>query len=183
MLANLRALFAVIFDIILLRRGPEAMPASQTLLVLVVALNIVGSVILNGADASSLGVAVLQAAVGCAVMLLWFRAALVLSQKGERFLQTMSALLAVNAMFLPAMIPLITALLPYLEKADPANPPPAALFILTLVIAGWALVVQVRIVRAAFECPWIGAILLVLGEVIATGFISMLLFGSPDGAA
>jgi hypothetical protein len=38
MLANLRALFGVIADIVLLRRGPENLPASLPLLVFTVAL-------------------------------------------------------------------------------------------------------------------------------------------------
>jgi hypothetical protein len=183
MLANLRALLGVIVDIILFRRGPEAVPASQVLLALVVAINVAGSVLLGGSTGTSFGEALLQSLLGCTVMLLWFRAALVLARKAERFLQTVTALFAVNAVFLPAMVPMFAALVPYLEKSDPATQPPAALFMLTLIVGFWVLIVQVRIVRAAFECPWIGAILLVVGEVFAAGFVAMLLFGSPEKGA
>jgi len=39
MLANLRALFGLLVDIVLLRRGPESLPASPSLLVIVIVLN------------------------------------------------------------------------------------------------------------------------------------------------
>jgi hypothetical protein len=179
MLANLRALFGCVVDIILLRRGPEALPASQGLLVVLVALNVGGSLIMAAATSVPLASALLQILVACAVMLLWFRGALVVAQKRERFVQTMTAMFGVSALFLPVVIPLLRALSPYLEKPDPNVPPPAALALITFFVLIWALVVQVRIVRDAFECPWFGAILLVAGEFIAASFVSMLLFGVP----
>jgi len=180
MLANLRALLGVIIDIILLRRGPESVPASQVLLAFVMALNIGGALLLGRVDADSLGQALAQSVVGCAVLLAWFHAALIIARKRERYLQTMTALFAVNALFLPAVIPMYTALMPYLEKADPANPPPAALLLLALALSIWVLVIQVRIVRAAFECPWLGAFLLMIGEIFFAGMVSMLFFGSAE---
>ena len=114
MLANLRALFGVVIDIILLRRGPESIPVSQVLLAFVVALNVGGSLLLGRIDAGSLGQALAQSLAGCAVLLAWFHAALTLARKRERFLQTMTALFAVNALFLPAVVPLFTALVPYM---------------------------------------------------------------------
>ena len=41
MLANLRALFGVFVDIMLLRRGPEHLPASPVLLGIVVAVDVI----------------------------------------------------------------------------------------------------------------------------------------------
>jgi len=183
MLANLRVLFGVVVDIILFRRGPESMPASQVLLAFVVVLNVIGSLFLGEVNSTNLGEALLQAVVGCAVMLAWFWFALAQAQKQERFMQMMTATFAVNALFLPAMIPMLGALMPYLEKADPATPPPAALLLLTMIIAVWALVVQVRIVRATFECPWAIAVLLVVGEILVASSVSLLLFGGAEKAA
>lgn len=176
MLANLRALFSSVVDIILFRRGPENLPASQALLAVLVAVSIVGSVIMSAVASLPTSNALLESVVGSAVMLLWFRVALAVAGKRERFLQTMTAIFGVNILFLPVMVPLLGALLPYLEKSDANTPPPAALFLITLLVGVWAFAVEIRIVRAAFECPWIGAVLLVIGEFFAAGFVAMLLF-------
>jgi len=180
MLANLRALFGVVVDITLLRRGPESVPASQLLLAVLVALNVAGSLLLGRVDPNSFGLALAQAVVGGLVPLAWYHAALIIASKRERFLQTMSALFGVNALFLPVAIPLFTALLPYLEKPDPASQPPGTLMLLAAALGIWLLIVQVRIVRLAFECHWVGALLLVIGQLFMAGLVSMLLFGSPE---
>jgi len=180
MLANLRALLGVVVDIILLRRGPESVPASQVLLAFVVALNIALSQLLGRDDSISFGLALAQSVVACLVLLAWYQGALMVAGKRERFLQTTAALLAVNAVFLPAAAPLYTALLPHIEKPNPASPPSAALLMLALTLGIWVLIVQVRIVRLAFECPWLGALLLVIGEIFFAGLVSMLIFGSPE---
>lgn len=183
MLANLRALFGCVIDIILLRRGPEALPTSRELLLIVVALNVAIAMALSAATSAPVGATLLQMLVSCAVMLLWFHGALVLAKKRERFLQTMTALFAVNAIFLPVIMPLYRAVAPYLEKPDPNVPPPAMLGLLLAFTSIWALVVEVRIVRAAFECPWIGAVLLIFGEALFAIVVFALLFGVAAKAA
>jgi hypothetical protein len=183
MLAILRALFGRLVDIILLRRGPEQLPASRTLLALVIALNVVGSLLMAGVVAVPVPDALLQSLVASGVMLLWYHWALILAQKRERFLQTMTALFGVSALFLPVLMPLVGAMLPYLQKPDPNAPPPATLLIMTTVVSIWGLVVDVRVVRAAFESSWVGAVLLVFGEFFAAIFVSTLLLGDPSQAS
>jgi hypothetical protein len=185
MLANLRALFGVVVDIVLLRRGPEHLPVSQALLFITVALSTLASAFMGVATGTAFASALLQAIVGALVMLLWFHIALGLAEKRERFPQMMTALFAVNALFMPILIPLVVTVFPYIEKPDPANPPPAAPLFLATAIGLWAFVVEVRVVRATFELEsmgrlaWLGAVLLVLGEFFAAAFIAMLLFGGP----
>jgi hypothetical protein len=185
MLANLRALFGVVVDIVLLRRGPEHLPVSQTLLFITIVLSVLASSLMGVATGLSPAVALLQASVGAIVMLVWFHLALSLANKRERFTQMMSALFAVNALFMPVLIPLVVAVLPYIQKPDPANPPPGGPLFLASAIGLWALVVEVRIVRAAFEFlsmgrfAWMGAVLLVFGEFFAAGLVAMMLFGGP----
>ena len=183
MLAILRALFGRLVDIILLRRGPEQLPASRTLLVLMIALNFVGSLVWACVVAVPVIDALLQSIIACAVMLVWYQWALHIVQKRERYLQTLTALFGVSAMFLPVLMPLVGAMLPYMEKADPNSPPPAALLIMTMVVLFWGLLVNVRIVRVAFETSWLGAVLLVLGEGFATLFVLGLILGDPSKAA
>jgi hypothetical protein len=182
MLAILRALFGRLVDIILLRRGPEQLPASRTLLALMITLNFLGSLIWAGVVSVRLVDAVLQSVIACSVMLLWYHWALHIAQKRERYLQTLTALFGVSAMFLPVLMPLVGAMMPYLEKADPNSPPPAALLIMTMVVLFWGLLVNVRIVRVSFETSWVGAVLLVLGEGFATLFVLGLFLSDPSKA-
>ena len=183
MLANLRALFGGVVDIVMFRRGPENLPASQTLLAIVVALSIVGSLAMSAVFPLPSPQGLIEPIYGCVFMLLWYRGALALANKRERFLQTMTALFGVNALFIPVMVPLMSALMPYLEKADASVAPPAALILISLAMAVWALAAQIRVVKAAFECPWIGAALLVVGEVIAASIVFAILFGGTAKAA
>jgi uncharacterized membrane protein len=178
MLANLRALFGVIVDIILLRRGPEQLPASPTLLAALVAASIVQSSLAAFFTPVSFLSALLQTIVGAAILLLWFHAALKIAGKRERFTQMMSALFGVDLLFVPVILPLIGALLPYAGKTDPQNPPPAMLSLVFLGVGVWWLFVKIRIVKATFEMPAFAAFLLLAGEFFATILIFTLLFGA-----
>jgi hypothetical protein len=181
MLVNLRALFSSVVDIILFRRGPENLPASQTLLAIVVALSILVMVVMTVLSSLPAGSALLEAALRSPVTLIWYFAALALANKRERAQQTLTAIFGVRALFHLLKIPLAAALIPYaiMVKADPTTPPPAALSLIALLVWVWALIVNVRITRAAFECPSFVAILLVVGEFFAFFFIISLLFGLP----
>ncbi len=90
-----------------------------------------------------------------------------LANKPERFVQTSTAIFGVTTLFMPALIPMVAALLPYIEKPDPAVQPPAALSLLCAVLGVWLLIVQVRIVRAAFEWPYVVAIVFIFGTNFA----------------
>jgi hypothetical protein len=186
MLANLRALFGVVIDIVLLRRGPEHLPASQALLAIAFALSVLASAFLGVSLGLSMPVALLQSLVGSIVMFMWFQVGLGMAGKRERVPQTMTALFIINALFVPPLIPLLTAVLPYVQNPDPASPPPGGPMFAITAIGFWALVVEVRVVRAAFEFlslgrfAWVGAVLVVLGEFFAAAVIGSLLFGAPE---
>lgn len=181
MLANLRALFGVVLDIVLLRRGPEQLPASPALLGCLVVLSVIGVGLMSLVLPVSLPVALGQGIVEALVALLWFRTALAAAGKQERFLQTMTALFAVEVLLRPIMIPLWGALAPFIVKADPNAPPPAALSLIFMFLGIWALVVYVRILRLAFEWPWFLAFLLLVGEFCAVVLVLSLLFGAAPG--
>jgi len=183
MLANLRALLGVLIDIILLRRGPEQLPASPALLATLVVANIILTSLAAVFMPVTFVAALLQATVSAAVLLLWFRSALTFAGKRERFTQLMIALVGVNLLFLPLILPLFAALLPYLGKSDPQNPPPVMLMMIVLGIAAWAFFVQIRIVKATFEWPGFFAFLLLVGEVFAALVIMTLIFGTAPAPA
>jgi hypothetical protein len=182
MLANLRALFGVVVDIVLLRRGPEHLPVSPALLGWLVVLSIIGTGLMSLVTPVSMPMAVGQGIIEAAVALLWFRAAFAAAGKLERFLQTMTAMFAVEVLLRPIMIPLVGALAPFVLKADPNSPPPAALFLITMFICIWAVVVYVRIVSLAFEWPWFVAFLLLVGQFCALVLVLSLLFGGAPSS-
>jgi hypothetical protein len=186
MLANLRALFSVVIDIILLRRGPENLPASTLLLALVIALNfllygILYYTLVMPNDPRTSGSWPLQLVIGALVTMFWFRLALKLSHRSERFVQTMIAVFATNTLFLPAALPIIGALIPYSEK--PGSPVPATLALPALLIAIWILAVQARIVRSAFDWSWTGSIGFVVGNNISAAILLSILFGDSQRTA
>ena len=179
MLVNLRALLVAIVDIILFRRGPESLPASVGLLAGVIAVNTALSELLFMLFPVGRDMSVGELVVAFLVPLLWYRVAFILAGKPERFLQTMIAFFGVNIVFQPMLAPLIATLAPYMVKPDPNLPPPAALSLLFFAIAVWALVVWVRVVRAAFEWPYVAVVIFIFAQAFAAVFVDMMLFGSP----
>jgi len=187
MLANLRALFGVVVDIILLRRGPEQLPASPLLMSVVVAVNcVVYGVAYHSQILPFLPEAQsrwpLDMALSTLLTLVWFRVAFKLVKKPERFVQTMIAVFATNTLFLPLELALIGQLLPYILKKPP-EAAPALLVLAMCILAVWTLAVLVRIVRLAFEWSWVRSIVFLFAGNIAIAIFLSILFGSSQGAA
>jgi hypothetical protein len=180
MLANLRALFGVIVDIVLLRRGPEHVPASSTLLVVIVTVYVAlytlayATFIVPAVPATPPTWA-LQIVMAVLLELLWFRAAFHIARKPERFVQTMIAMFAVSTLFVPALA-MVGTLMPYM-KEGPAAQPPAMLSFLTAFVGVWMVVVLIRIVRAAFEWTWPAAIFF----FVAANFVPVILLAIVFG--
>jgi hypothetical protein len=177
MLVNLRALLVRLIDIVLLRGGPESLPASVSLLVTVVVLNLVVTVVSFEIFPVGPQITAFELIVGTLVPLLWYRAAFVLVNKRDRFVQTMIAFFGSNLLFQPLFAPLLATLLPYLLKQDPNVTPPALASVLLLAVALWALLVLTRIVRAAFEWPTFAAIIFIFGQTMVAILINAVLFG------
>jgi hypothetical protein len=183
MLVNLRALFGVIVDIVLLRRGPENLPASNTLLAAVVAifiaLNVLAIQVFIVSQVSTAPRAwPLMIIVAALLQLVWFRAAFGIVRKPERFVQTMIAVFATSTLFIPALA-LFSVLIPYSKKGAAEAPP--LLSFLFIAVEVWMLMILSRIVRVAFEWPWLAAIVFVFAANFATAVILAVLFGdSPQ---
>jgi hypothetical protein len=179
MLANLRALFGVVFDIVLLRRGPEHLPASPALLGMVVAANFVLAALLYAMMPNVPGSWPLQLLVESAIALLWFHIALGLVGKRERFVQTMTAMFAVSTLFLPVLIPLISRLRPFLADADATVQPPAGIVLPAVILGIWMLAAYVRIVRSAFEWRVFPSVAFILAQNFVSAFLLGVLFAGP----
>lgn len=179
MLANLRALFGVVVDIVLLRRGPEQLPASQVLLGVVLAVHLVVTAILTALMPHAPPTWPLQLLIGTAFLMLWFHAALSLAQKRERFVQTMTAVFATSTLFVPVLVPLASAMQPFMANPENVQPPPGSVVMPAAIFALWLLAVEVRIVRSAFEWPLFVSIVFVLAQNFVTTWLLGLLFATP----
>lgn len=182
MLANLRALFGCMVDIILLRRGPEHLPASAVLLGIVVALEVIlysigDRLFIQPVAPQLAATSFAQMVVGALLTLLTFRIALHLAGKPERFVQTMIAMFAAQTMAIPAL-PLLGALLQYTGKPGGAAAP-LLLLLMCAVVGIWMLAVLVHIVKSAFEWSWLQAALLVIASHIGIAIMLGLIFGEP----
>jgi hypothetical protein len=177
MLVNLRALLVRLIDIVLLRGGPEQLPASGTLLAVVAVVNVGVSALAYSLISNAPDDWQTMLVVEAAVLVLGLLAAFSLVNKPERFLQTAIAIFGTATFFEPALRPMSATLLPYLLKPDPLVSPPAALSLLSAVLGVWMLTVQIRILRIAFECHWIAALIFYFALNIAAAMVYAVLFG------
>jgi uncharacterized membrane protein len=172
-------LFGVVVDIVLLRRGPEHLPASPVLLGIVCALYaIVTAVVVHVVATPEPGWpwALALAIVG---MLLWYRVALNLAQKRERFLQMMTGIFIIRVIAAPVLTPMATSLMIQMQANQ--SPPPLLQLVFVAAFAWW-LAANARVVKSAFEWPWFGAILMVMAQEIALLILASLLFGKAAAA-
>jgi hypothetical protein len=181
MLVNLRALFGLLVDIVLLRRGPESLPASPSLLAILVVLNGALSALIAALIPTHPDISIVELVVSPVVPMAWYAIAFAVVKKSERFVQTMVAFFGVNLLFQPVVAPMLAALTPYMEKQDPAMPPPAALSLLFIVLSVWLLIVWVRIVRTAFEWPTVVAFIFVFAQNLVAIYVYTAMFGVSSG--
>lgn len=179
MLANLRALFGVIADILLLRRGPEHLPASNLLLVSMILLYAVVDVAVASWSSAMDSRRVVALAINIGTTLLWYHLALAFVGKRERFTQLLTGFFAVSAVFTPIFIPMAATVVAQSE----AKEQPSQVFLLLMVgVLVWALTIYVRMIRSAFEWPWPAALLMIIAKEIFTLFVISLILGGPEPA-
>jgi hypothetical protein len=180
MLANLRALFGVVVDIVLLRRGPEHLPASPALLATIVAAYAVAASLVASALATSEQSWPLELGIVVGGTLLWYQVALRMAGKRERFLQTMTAMFAVRLLFAPLVMPLMSAWMVQVKAFEATKAPPSTVLgLLALFLMLWLFLINVRIVRGAFEWPTFPAVILVLAQEFAMLLVLAALIGMP----
>ncbi|MBC7976194.1 MAG: hypothetical protein H7138_14575 [Myxococcales bacterium] len=172
----MRALLGVIVDIILLRRGPEHVPASPALLAVVIAVYAAAVAITASLFGPSEQRWAIELVVAITATLVFYQLALTFAKKRERFTQTMTAIFAVRAIFTPLLIPMMGALLAAMKGGQPA---PSMLALLLLAGMIWNFVIDVRIVRTAFEWPTPGAVMMVIAQQLVMLAIFIMLVGTP----
>jgi hypothetical protein len=139
--------FRTYIDIVLFRKGPEDLPASQTLLILTIVANVLLTLVLSAALPLPEYNRFAVAGVGVAFVLAWYWALLRLAGRPERFLQTTSAVFGFEIILLPAY-GVVRMMLP--EQTAELSPR-VPILLAGAAIEIWTLAVNGRIVRSATQ--------------------------------
>lgn len=174
----MQPLLTVLRDIVLLRRGPQDVPYSLRLLVIVCG----ASVLLQLAIASMLGIAgdALGAGlVGLAFNLVVLYVLLALRGVPSRFLQAAIALNACAIMFALLSVPIVLMTGDKPPTPDTITPLQALLGLLALPIVVWKLVVDAHILRHSLNLPFMAGMLIALFWIMAELRLGAALGGPP----
>lgn len=148
---TMEALFRAIASIALLQRGPQILPASTTLMALVLAAHL-GTGVLLGLFSLSPAMALLSALAGTLIMVALVHGLLLLHQRRSRVTQTLTALAGCEV-----LIGLLALPLTALYYAGGGMVAPAML--LSLLLMGWNIAVAAHIFRHALNVSvWMGAL-------------------------
>jgi len=160
-----RALAALAGELLRLRRGPQDVPYSPTLLLLaLIPYALLGSAL--AAFAMPVSRALLYGPTEAALLGALVYASLAVRRCPARFVQTLTALVLVGVVFNALSLPL-TAL------ARPEN----GLGLLILALVAWSFAVSVHILRLALDIPVPGSVLVNLGFFFAAYYGLGHLFG------
>lgn len=160
-----RALAALVGDLLRLRRGPQDVPYSPTLLLLaLIPYALLGSTL--AAFAMPASRALLYGPTEAALLAALVYASVAVWRRPARFVQTLTALALVGVVFNALSLPL-TAL------ARPEN----GIGLLILALVAWSFAVSVHILRLALDIPVPGSVLVNLGFFFAAYFGLGYLFG------
>jgi hypothetical protein len=157
-------LATVFFDIAVHRRGPEHLPASQFLLVLLfVSYLIVGfiAIRMGGAASSS---AFLLFVADSLIYLVYLLLVLNFFKRPRRFLQTATALVGADILFNLLGIPLLV----WSVAADTAGSDATVPTFLFIVLFFWSVDVAGYVVSRALERPYIVGVLIVIMYVMTS---------------
>jgi hypothetical protein len=159
-------------QIALLRRGPQDVPGTTSVL----ALTVAGYVVVNFAVSLILppseGPWFARLAVEVVFMLAWYAVLLPLVGKPERFVQTASAVFGFHAVLAPLIV--FTGWLMRRHGQDPAWQFPLAVLALVLVV--WLVAANSYVVRAALEWPLLACVGLVLLQIVAAWLLIWIVF-------
>lgn len=170
----------VSLDILLLRCGPQDLPADWRLLAgfAVVYCSLAG---MQMSLVTPAGSAVFQAILATLLLAAYVNAVLRLREMPERFVQTLSALFIIGSALTLLMLGPTSALAPFLQavadnpNAQAAPQPPAIALFSYMLVGIWNLVVFGHIYRHALSVPlWMGIGAAVLFEFVLLMSITLL---------
>ena len=161
-------LLKVFIEICMFRKGPQDLPASRFLLGLTLFMNVLASVFLASLEVD-LTRALLQSLVAPAILALFVYGLLTLFTRGNRFMQTLTAAMACDALITGLAIPLV-----FVSLAFPGMRTQAGLLLFGLML--WGIAVIGHIVRQALETPYLTGLILALTYTALSYRIMMALF-------
>ncbi|MEA3277178.1 MAG: hypothetical protein U9Q81_18205 [Pseudomonadota bacterium] len=142
----MQSLIRFFFELCLLRRAPQDLPGSSTLLGLVLVVDLLVGMLLATSAGLSPGLGLVQSLVDLFFMLALLYGALYLLDRVARFLQAATALLGSGALLgLIGVVPLSMA------PAPDAAEQPAMAVLLFLVLVAWSVLVMGHILRHTFD--------------------------------
>ena len=159
-------------DICLLRAGPQALPASFSLLLMAALAGLVSGALVIASSFGGLTAALGAQALDLLLIALLLRGALIVRGLPARFVQAASALYGCGVVINLATMPV--QLMIGREAEDTLVGELGLLFYLLLLI--WALVVVAHILRHALEIRFSGGLLLSLGYFLAVNWLVQLFF-------
>ena len=171
-------LTVIVFEMCQLRRGPDDMPYSKALLVVLIGASIVLDVFigsLGGGVPDALSRSLLS--TGLVLALCWI--ALSLRRLVHRYVQTASALVACSIVFSLLILPLAWLSGPVPSPPTPLSSTQMLLGWLILAIVAWNLVVNAHIVRRALDAPFALGLAIALAWFIADLALERALFDAP----
>ena len=172
----MREVVRLYLQIALLRRGPQDLPASGLLLALTVCGYAAVNALVSSLLPPSAGWAS-QLAIDAAFTLAWYAALLRLAGRGERFLQTATAMFGLQAVLSPLLIG--SEWLMRRFGQDSTWQLPIAVAGLALVI--WLIAATSHVVKAALDWSSASSVALVILQIVASQLLLFAFF--PPGAA
>ena len=173
------ALLKLFVEIALFRRGPETVPGGPQVLWLTIGLYVALTLLLQQLLPSRIPNILWQVPVGIVFTFGWYGVMLYLANRPERLQQTLTAVFGYQLVMRPLLAP-IDWLWPQLAKDSSLIVIVAAGALLLL---GWSLAVNARIVRAALECSGPAAAGLVLAEFLSSQVLFLAMLGPPPESA
>ena len=154
------ALARAMWEICTLRRGPQDIPASFTLMVLMLTLNAVAGAALETIEMSA-GSAIIAAVVDAAAVIVLVRLLLMATRRENRYLQTVTAIAGTGVILSVFAAPAVAWLSAWVEQRRDVGMP----MLLWLAVFGWNLLIIAHIFRHAIDTN------LAIGFVLAVVFV------------
>lgn len=151
-----------LLEIALLRRGPQDLPYSPTLLALAVAASVLASVLAQGAN----GLPLLSIALVAVYTAAFLHGVLQMRQLTARFLQTATAVFGTDALITLAALPVLAAL------GAPGSQPGSGAVLAYLALVAWNVAVLAHILRHALDTGFGRGALWAVAYVAGTAFIA-----------
>lgn len=162
----------VLTGIVRLRNGPEDLPYSTALLLLLIVVSsaldaLTWAVVPLPEKSTAAASGPLLIGIGVVMTLVWYGGLLRLAGRPERFVQALTAIFGFQIILAPAL--LFSAWFYFTYAEDPTWRFPAGL--LRSAVEIWALMILARILRAATSWPMFGCVLLAIANELLTALL------------